>query len=315
MRGYTHITREERYQIEALLQAGHNQTEIARQTGYCRSTISRELSRNRAEGGGYAAKQAHALAKSRWRKHGIPRWTGEDMALVEEKLGLDWSPEQISGRLRRERAAGAPSCRAIYDYIARDRANGGELWKRLRRCRKRYKRRGKPEARGRIRDRRSIDERPPEVARRLAIGHWEGDLMAGKAGHWFTATERHSRLTLAAPVKRKTAEAVSRAAVKLLSPFNGRVLSITLDNGLEFARFKRIERALEAIVYFAHPFRSGERGTNERFNGDLRQYSPKGRPMVWNSLKLVSLAMERLNNRPRKCLDWRTPNEVFFGEP
>jgi len=159
-----------------------------------------------------------------------------------------------------------------------------------------------------------IDDRPPSVENRKIIGHWEVDLMIGKAQRCplVTLTERKSRFELVGQVADRSAEGVSQAIITLLKPFKNKVRSITSDNGKEFAYHEKIARALDAKFYFAHPYASWERGLNENFNGLLRQYFPKGSDFSAITQEQLHDAMVRLNNRPRKCLDMKTPIQVFF---
>jgi len=191
---YTQLTQEQRYQIQALLKMEHSQTEIAETLGVHKSTISRELQRNRGKRG-YRPKQAHQFALQR-RKKACKRITADIWALVEEKLRQDWSPEQIAGRFKEEGIA--ISHEHIYQYIYADKRVGGDLWKHLRCKKKRRKRVGDYDRRGKIPNRKSIEERPEVVEQRTRLGDWEVDLMLGKdhQGVLVTLTERRSRFTL-----------------------------------------------------------------------------------------------------------------------
>ena len=182
------------------------------------------------------------------------------------------------------------------------------------RCKKlRKKRYGARDRRGQLPDRTSIDVRPSIVAERSRIGDWELDTIIGK-GHKqaiVSLTERKSRLALIAKVERRTASQVSASIIRLLSPLKRGVLTMTSDNGKEFADHKEMAKALNADFYFAHPYSSWERGTNENMNGLIRQYFPKNCDFRTVTNDDIKIAMERLNNRPRKCLGYQTPNEVF----
>jgi IS30 family transposase len=161
----------------------------------------------------------------------------------------------------------------------------------------------------------SIDERPAIVDTRQRLGDWEVDTIIGK-GHRHaivSLTERKSRLALLSKVERKTARTVANAVIELLKPLPVRTHTLTADNGKEFADHERISRDLRADVYFAHPYSAWERATNENMNGLIRQYFPKKRNFATITQQEIEFVMERLNNRPRKCLGFKTPNEVFFN--
>jgi IS30 family transposase len=311
MRTYTQLTREQRYQIYALLKAGHNQTEIAHFIKVHKSTVCRELRRNRGQKG-YRPKQAHEKALSRRRVPGSSvdpaTW-----ALVEYLIRQEWSPEQVSDWLK-DNYGLQISHEWIYQYILMDKHAGGDLHRHLRCQKKRRKRYGSYDRRGRIKNRVSIDQRPAIVDTRQRLGDWEVDTIIGK-GHRnaiVSLTERKSRLALLRKVERKTAQAVADAVIELMKSLPVRTHTITADNGKEFADHERIAKELNTDVYFAHPYSSWERGTNENMNGLVRQYFPKKRSFVTITQKEIEFVMDRLNNRPRKCLGFKSPNEVFF---
>jgi IS30 family transposase len=311
MRTYKQLTQEQRYQIYALLKMGHNQTQIANCIGVDKSTVSRELNRNRGQRG-YRPKQAQGMAQSRRRK-GQCRIRSETWALIEAKIRLEWSPEQISGWLLK-RYHIQVSHEWIYQYILCDKRAGGKLYKHLRCQKKRRKRYGSRDRRGQLPNRRSIEERPEMVDQRQRIGDWEVDTIVGK-GHQqaiVTLTERKSRLALLRKVDRRTAELVSDAVIDLLQPVVELTHTITGDNGKEFAEHERIAHDLEADFFFAHPYAAWERGANENMNGLVRQYIPKKRRLSSVTNNELELIMFKLNHRPRKCLDFMSPFEVFF---
>jgi len=227
--GYTQLTREQRYQIHALLKMEHSQTEIAETLGVDRSTISRELQRNRGQRG-YRPKQAHQFALQR-RKKARKRITADIWKLVEERLRQDWSPEQIAGRFKEEGIE--ISHERIYQYIYADKRVGGNLWKHLRCQKKRRKRVGDYDRRGKIPNRKSIEERPEVVEQRTRLGDWEVDLVLGKDHQeaLVTLTERMSRFTLLRQVANKQTKLVSQAIVELLQWVTA-LESITADNGI-----------------------------------------------------------------------------------
>ena len=310
---YTQLTREQRYQIYALMKAGLCQTEIAKVIGVHKSTISRERRRNRGLRG-YRPKQAHHFAEIRRAKTARARISPDTWILIEHLLQDDWSPEQISGWLVSELQI-TVSHESIYQFILKDKRLGGNLYLHLRCKKKRRKRYGSTNHRGQLLNRVSIDQRPAIVDTRSRIGDWELDTIIGK-GHkqaLVSLTERKSRLTLLAKVKRKTAELTSRSIRRLLEPIASKVFTLTSDNGKEFARHQEIAKALRANFYFAHPYSSWERGLNENTNGLIRQYFPKKHDFTTITEKDISMVINKLNNRPRKCLGFKTPNQVFFG--
>lgn len=302
---YTHLTQEERYQIYALKKAGHKQSEIADVLERSASTIGRELARNCGQRG-YRPKQAHSMAVER---RAMNARTIDDAAwqFAQEKLQQQWSPEQISGHA-------AISHETMYQRVYADKRVGGLLWKHLRCQKQRKKRYGKADRRGIIPNRLSIEDRPAIVATRSRIGDWEADTVIGKNHRQVIVSivERKTGFTLIRKVERKTAQAVGQAMVGLLKPFRNQVHTITSDNGREFARHEEIAKRLQADFYFAHPYASWERGTNENTNGLIRQYFPKNRDFTTITQQEIDTAMERLNNRPRKRLGYQTPNQVFF---
>ena len=313
MKSYTQLTQEERYQIHALMKAGHGQAEIARVLGRSKSTISRELRRNRGLRG-YWPVQAHRLAVERRQKHCHARIATQTWRRVERLLREDWSPEQISLWLRQEKAIRI-SHEWIYQYVLRDKHNGGDLYRHLR-CQKPWRKRyGQYDRRGRIPNQVSIEERPAIVEQRARIGDWEADTMAGKgqSGVLLSLTERKSRLALLAKLPNKTADAVRQAILDLLGPLEDKVHTLTADNGKEFSQHEAIAESLNAEFYFAHPYASWERGLNENTNGLVRQYFPKSHDFSRITDEELRRVMDRLNNRPRKCLGMKTPNQVFFG--
>ena len=312
---YTHLTRDERYQIAILLKAGHKQSAIARIMNRHPSTISRELGRNQGQRG-YRPKQAHEFSQARMRACENGRRVCPDTwAFAEAKLAELWSPEQISGYLKTTDQPGI-SHETIYQRIYADRRAGGTLHCALRCQKARRKRHGGRDRRGTIPNQVSIEQRPAIVDRRTRFGDWEADLMIG-AGHQqalVTLNERKSRYARIAHVPAKTADAVSAAMISLLMPFAACVHTLTTDNGREFAQHEHIARKLGADFFFAHPYASWERGANENMNGLIRQFFPKKLRFDSISRKDVAFAMHRLNHRPRKCLAFRTPHQVFMEQ-
>jgi IS30 family transposase len=309
---YTQLTREQRYQIYALKKADHSQTEMASIIGCHKSTIGRELKRNGGQRG-YRPKQAQELSLSRKLSAHQPRIQRATWARVESLIEQQWSPEQINGRLKLERNV-CVSHERIYQYIYADKRAGGILFLNLRCQKKRRKRYGQRDRRGQLPARRSIEERPAVVDLRERLGDWEADTIIG-ANHRqaiVSLVERKSKLTRLGRVKRNTADDVRRELTAQLAPLT--VLTITSDNGREFAHHQKIAQQLKADFYFAHPYSSWERGLNENTNGLVRQYFPKKSEFSKITDKQINQVVTRLNNRPRKTLGYKTPNEVFFKQ-
>ena len=204
----------------------------------------------------------------------------------------------------------------IYQYILKNKQAGGSLYLHLRCKKKRKKRYGSNDRRGNLKNRVSIDERPDVVEERNRIGDWEADTIIGKAHKQaiVSLTERKSGLAPIYKVDRRTKENTEDAIKRLLSSISGQVHTITSDNGKEFANHEKIAKRFECDFYFAHPYSSWERGTNENTNGLIRQYFPKDRDFRTITDKELIHAMKRINNRPRKRLGYKTPNQVFFEE-
>ena len=289
------------------MKAQHNITQIAVQLGRNKSTISRELHRN-AGSRGYRPKQACELAAQRSESSRnastLAPWVKEQANVL---LKLQWSPEQIAGKL-------PVSHETLYLHVYADKAHGGNLWKNLR-CQKQKRKRyaSGRDRRGQIPNRRPLSERPAHIEGRKQVGHWECDTVIG-ANHKqaiVTVVERKSGFAVMAKVSNKTADLVGSAIIDALTPFEARVKTLTYDNGKEFCGHAKIDEALGSTGYFARPFASWERGSNENFNGLLRQYVPKKRQMPSITDEEIKMIENRLNNRPRKRLGFRTPAEVF----
>lgn len=304
---YKHLSQIERYQIASLMKAQHSITQIASLIGRHKSTISRELRRN-AGSRGYRPKQASELAIERSEQSRnastVAPWVKQQASAL---LRLQWSPEQVASRL-------PVSHETLYQHVYADKTQGGTLWKNLR-CQKQKRKRyaSGRDRRGQIPNRRPLSERPAHIEGRKQVGHWECDTVIG-ANHEqaiVTVVERKSGYAVMAKVSNKTADLVGQAIIKALTPFEARVKTLTYDNGKEFCGHALIDEALNSTGYFARPFASWERGTNENFNGLLRQYVPKKRPMKNINDEEIKMIENRLNNRPRKRLGFRTPAEVF----
>jgi IS30 family transposase len=316
MSTYKQLSQAQRYQIEILNKAGKNQKEIAELLGVSPGTICRELKRNKGKKG-YRPKQAQIKADKR-RKQAAKaiKMTKEVIVEIEEKIRLDWSPEQVSGWLKVNQGI-AISHERIYQHIWADKRHGGTLYKHLRQSnKKRKKRYGSKDKRGQIRNRVSINERPVIVAEKIRIGDWEIDTVIGQnhQGALVTIVDRVSKFTLIKKVDSKHAEVVTAATISLLQPYLDKTLTITADNGKEFAGHETIKEHLNADVYFAHPYHSWERGLNENTNGLIRQYFTKGNSFENITDDEVEAVMYKLNHRPRKTLNFKTPYAVFFAE-
>ena len=310
---YKQLTHEERYHIYALRKAGKKLKNIAKEVGTNKSTISRELRRNRGKRG-YRPDQAHEKATERRQKASKRIKLDQKLKnMIIEKLELDWSPEQIAGYFKKNKIANISS-RSIYTWLALDRANGGNLYKFLRRShKKRRKKYGSSDTRGQIANRISIEQRPKIVEKKSRIGDWELDTMMGKnnKGAIVTAVDRKSKLVKLRKVESKHAHEVTKAVVKMLGNAGNKVHTLTADNGKEFAYHEKIALKLKADFYFAHPYSSWERGLNENTNGLVRQYIPKKTAFVYATGDQLKLIEKRLNSRPRKSLNFRTPQEAF----
>ncbi len=311
---YHHLTRDQRCQLHALKGSGESTENIAVTLGVHRSTLYRELRRNKGRKG-YRYQQAHEKASER--KKSIAnklKMTPKLIAVIEGKLRLQWSPEQISGWLRRFNSNEAVSHETIYRHVWNDKRQGGHLYRELRHHGKKYNKRGSGKAgRGCIPGRIDIAERPAIVDEKSRLGDWEIDTIIGKEhkGAIVSMVERHSKLTLLARVSRKTALEVEEALTDKLSNMADCVLTLTADNGKEFAYHQTIASKLGATVYFARPYHSWERGLNEHTNGLVRQYLPKHERLDVVADEVVEEIENLLNNRPRKVLQFRTPIEVF----
>jgi IS30 family transposase len=311
---YRQLTQEQRYQIYACMKVDWSQQDIAAEIGVHPSTISRELARNRG-GRGYRPKQAQEKAQPRKQHHVSTRISAQIWKLIESYVRQDWSPEQVSGWLSKEWQQRV-SHERIYQYIYADKQADGTLHLHSR-CRKqRRKRYGSYDRRGHIIGRRSISSRPAVVSQKQRIGDWEADTIIGQNHQQaiVSVVERKSKLTLLKRVTHRTSEAVEQALEEFLKPLQKRCHTITSDNGKEFANHQAIASNLQADFYFAHPYASWERGLNENTNGLVRQYFPKKSSFSKITERDVQQVMERLNNRPRKTLGYKTPNQVFFKQ-
>ena len=313
---YRQITYAERYTLSLLRRQGLSPAAIGRVLGRHRSTIGRELRRNRTRHDGwYRPQMADWYARGRRsRSRRNRRFTTADWRRVRALLEEQWSPEQIAGYLRRHRLL-RMSHETIYRYIWADKRAGGTLYTHLRGARKqRRKRYGRYDSRGRRAGKRPITARPAAVARRVQLGHWEVDTMlgAGQAGPCvLSLVERTTGYVAIGKLHARTTADVSRRTTQLIHRQPRAVRTVTADNGTEFHDYATIERRTGTRFYFATPHHAWERGTNENTNGLIRQYLPKGQSMKHLTQQDCNAIARQLNRRPRKRLGFRTPEECY----
>jgi transposase, IS30 family len=314
---YQHLSQEERYRIAALSKSRYSLSAIARDLGRPKSTISREFGRNRSTHDNvYRAEVAHGYATARRRRERRgPHFSAEQWALVLKMLEHKFSPEQISNTIRMY-CDFSISYETIYKYILFDKRKGGCIYKNLRimpkRRRKRY---NSYDSRGILRGKRSISDRPQNVESRQEIGHWEGDTVIGKDRHHciVTLVERATGFLIIKKVPARTASEVTKACISAITEHKQSFISITFDNGTEFHSYKEIEAAHQITCYFAAPYHSWERGTNENTNGLIRQYIPKRTCMRHLTQKDCDRIAYSLNTRPRKRYGYKTPEQLYYG--
>jgi IS30 family transposase len=316
-RRYHHMTLSSRSQIYALKATGLSLRKIALQLKISPSTVCRELSRNRGNNG-YHPEEADNKYRKRLRHaaHQAKKLSGELLKKVIQGLHLQWSPEQIAGRLRRE--GYTISHESIYRLVWADKKEGGSLATHLRHAGKKYHKRSSSHAgRGLIPGRVDISKRPQIVEQKSRIGDWEGDTIIGAAhkGAIATYVDRHSKYTALCWLSSgRKAQSVAQATIQKMKRFKGKVKTLTYDNGKEFSAHRDISKALKIACYFATPYHSWERGLNEHTNGLIRQYLPKSTDLSLVSPKDLQRIEDLLNHRPRKVLNYRTPFEVFFAD-
>jgi IS30 family transposase len=322
---YVHLKAEERYVIHHLKLYGLSLREIGRRLNRSASTVSRELKRNTGQYQEvYWYEDAQDWAEQRRHQTRLSAKKSDNKLYGYMLSGLKsgWSPQLISGRIKKEYRRHRNmriSTETLYRWVYRDAVNGGELYKLLPRHHKKRKRHsGRFKHIGRIKDRVGIENRPSVVDSRSRYGDWESDTLEGAKGKGGLAThvERKSRYLVAARVKDKTSQTYTNQTNSAFREIPGRYLkTMTADNGKEFSEFKQIEQNLGVKVYFADPYSAWQRATIENTNGLLRRYFPKGFDFNSISNYLVNKVVNKLNNRPRKCLDYRTPREVLFKLP
>jgi transposase, IS30 family len=316
---YNHLTMEERYHIQALKSVGYKQYEIAKELNRDKGTISRELQRNSSsQTQRYSAKAANSVCRDRRMyasRSSNKKMCPEVEAWVSYYILDDYSPEQTAAILNIRNNIDISLVR-IYQFVEEDRCLGGDLHKHLRfyhtgKRRAKYGMKYKGKVTGRV----SISQRPDIVDEKIRIGDFEIDTIVGsnQKGAITTAIDRVSYLTKISIPTTKEASAVEAELTRILSPIKDKIITITSDNGLEFSNHKNISQSLECDYYFCHPYSSWERGLNEYTNGLIRQYIPKGTSFKGITQEYIQMIEDKLNNRPRKALNWLTPNEAFYG--
>lgn len=317
---YKQLTYKERVTLSVLRHQGLSIRSIAGLMGRHFSTIYRELDRNRCHitDGSYRPSKAQRRTRARRsRSRRNLHYSHADFLLVRKLLRRKWSPEQIVGHIRRFKLMKRRlSHETIYQYIWRDKANGGILWKYLRQSPKQRRKRYRAyDSRGRLAGKRHISERPPSVETRRYKGHWEIDTVFGKGSNHCIVTllERKSGYVIIGKLPNKSTGALNKKASKLIRRHPGSFKTITADNGTEFHQYKHIEEQLGVTFYFATPYHSWERGSNENVNGLIRQYLPKNQSMESLTQQQCDYIASQLNQRPRKRYNYKTPEEIFYG--
>jgi IS30 family transposase len=310
-----HLTLEQRYEISVMCKNGASQKEIAEAVKKDKSTISRELKRNKdARNGEYRASLAQSKCERRHKEK--PKkvyFTTEIKQYIDEWINEEFSPEQIVGRALLF-GIKCVSAERIYQYIWDDKKRNGLLYKKLRRKGRKYRNRGaSKDSRGIIKNRVPISDRPKIVEERTRLGDFEIDTIIGKdhKGAILTINERVSGFVLIEKLKGKDATELALKTIEILTPFKEWIKTITADNGKEFAGHQTISGELNLDFYFARPYHSWERGSNENTNGLIRQYFVKGSSFENITNQQVEYVQHKLNNRPRKRLGFLTPNEFL----
>jgi transposase, IS30 family len=317
--GYHQLTQGERYTIARMRSRRHSMREIAACLGRSASTVSRELWRNRSvHDGFYRVDKAQSKATARRSKsRKKSQFRPSEWTRIVERLRRYWSPKQIVGR--RGRLKRRPiSHETIYRYVRRDRLRGGDLWRSMRHMSKiGRKHRGSPATRGILEGKRHISERPPEVELREELGHFEGDTVMGSDGRHciVTLVERVTGYLLIKKLSARNAEQAAAALARMVIGLKGRIKTITLDNGTEFHGYKSVQDQFGVEFFFATPYRSWERGSNENTNGLVRQYLPKGTCLRNLTQAQCNWVAKELNDRPRERLGFQTPAEAFLSRP
>jgi len=312
-----HLTQEQRYHIEAYRNAGYSRNKIAKDLKVHPSTIGRELKRNSSPiQERYHAKSAQEMATLRRSVNSsVPtKMKKKTLLLIDKYIKKDWSPEQVSARLRIEYNI-AISFVHIYSYVYRDKHQGGTLHTHLRFYNKKRRIKYGTRCSNGLKNRVSISQRPDIVKEKTRVGDFEMDTIIGKGknGAITTIVDRASGFVKISIPTTKKADDIQKESVRLLTPFKEITHTITSDNGLEFANHESISKILGCDYYFCHPYSSWERGLNEYTNGLIRQYIPKGSSFESITQERIQEIEDKLNHRPRKTLGWKTPYEVFYG--
>ena len=317
---YKHLTMEKRYHIQAYKEAGFSKTEIAKKLNVHPSTIGRELKRNSSKiHKRYSAKKADKVSCDKRmyasQKSNL-KMTREVKKYIVKYIEEDYSPEQVSATLRLKYNINISLVR-IYQYVEADRLTGGTLHTHLRFYHTGHRRaKYGQKYNGKIKDRISISQRPDIVKDKTRLGDFETDTIVGanQKGAITTIVDRVSMFTkISIPTSKKACD-IERETLKLMTPFKDKIHTITSDNGFEFSNHKNVSQALDCDYYFCHPYSSWERGLNEYTNGLIRQYIPKGTSFENITPEYIQMIEDKLNNRPRKSLNWKTPNEVFYAQ-
>ena len=323
---YIHLTEHERYVISHLHVLGDSLRKIARILGRHHSTISREVRRNSTTQNGvnvYWYYWAHPLAMGR--RHDARHYQRQSnhrlVRYVENKLKEQWYPEEIANRICIDHPHDESmrvSHEIIYRWACLDASVDGEIYRNLQRGRERLRKQKRYGTGLRFNfDRKGIAERPLVTDRRQRYGDWEGDTVEGKksTGYIATLVERKSRYLLAGKMENKKAATLVEQGVKAFACVPKKMRkTLTVDNGKEFSGFKKFEKKSGLAIYLADPYAAWQRGASENTNGLLRPYFPKGSNFKKVTEENVAEAVRKLNNRPRKCLGYRTPHEVFWKE-
>lgn len=302
--------------LSALRKQGLSQAEIAHQLDRSPSTISRELRRNACNDGHYRPSKADSRTRGRRsRSRRNQQFTSADYQIVTHYLKRDWSPEQISGYLRKHQLLSI-SHETIYRHVWLDKASGGLLHLHLRGAAKQRRKRYRAyDSRGRLAAKRHISERPATVETRQTLGHWENDTVIGHESKdcIVTVVERKTGYTLIGKLSARTKDELNRRTIGLIDAHAPQFKTITADNGTEFHGYQEIESQTGVPFYFATPHHSWERGTNENTNGLIRQYIPKRTSMANLTQEDCNAIARKLNSRPRKRLGYSSPEECYDG--
>lgn len=316
MSKYKQFTKQQRFQLEALLKAGNSQKKTAELLGFHRSTIYREIKRNKSART-YLAGKAQELSHQRKERFQRKRkWSAAMETFIDEKLGKEqWSPEQIHGYCKTH-GIEMVSHERIYQYVYQDKRLGGNLFRHLRICSKPYRKRyGSYDRRGKIPGRISIEQRSEMVNSKERCGDWEADTIFGTDHKQaiLTLVERKCLFLQTVKLSACSAALTAKAMINSLAPYRPLVRSITSDNGHEFSHHQHISKKLHADYFFTHPYSAWEKGCNENMNGLIRQYIPKKTDLAQISQHDLCHVTQKLNTRPRKTLGWKTPLELFMA--